>query len=438
MSEKQKAKFNDIFPNEKELKSAKPTARRYVESDGSPRNITVSHPEYTSMPARRGRPPKAVAEAAAQVRDEILLEKDKKELFDILFKEDKDLIEIDKQINSYVSKMPKTTSALKGIREMLEDKLQIHELVDLVKINRDNMGKKPNPDNQEQDQIDYNSLAAILPLIQKMKNGGLDYTQLDPTTLALAMANQGGGRGQGGLGQIFFMLSMANLFNQQKPNGTTVANPNISTEIIRNLYTELQSVMQQNQRPAIDPQTLLLTKLMNQNQGSSNQSTQLILDKMTQMLANNQTQQLAVIMNEANNRFSDAMGMVAKALNEKPEEKLLKTFKLYKEIQGDSTTKTEGELNYQIQAKKLDIEDAKLKRIETREDNKQLMDEQKSLNVINGIGKSIDSVMKYLGTGLSEGIVNITGRSLPKTSNPGKINPNIDLQTMDDIEDIDI
>jgi len=438
MSEKQKIKFDDIFPNEKELKSAKPTFKRYTESDGTQKNIPSSPPRNIPIPSKRGRPPKAVTEAAAQARDEILLEKDKKELFDILFKEDKDLVKIDNQINKYVSKMPKTTSALKGIREMLEDKLQIHELVDLIKINRDKAKNNPDSDDQEQGQIDVNSLVSFLPLLQKMQNGGLDYTKLDPTTLAMAMASQGGGRNQGGLGQLFFMLSMANMFNQQKPNGTTVANPNINTEIIKNLYSELQNIMQQQQRPVIDPQTLLLTKLMNQNQGAGNQSTQLILDKMSQMMANNQTQQLAAIMSESNTKFKEAMEMVASALHQNPEDKLLKTFKVYKEIQGDSTSKTDSELNYQIESKKLDIEEAKLKRLEEREMNKQLMDDQKSLTVVNGIGKAIDSVMKHLGSGVSEGIVNITGRNLPKTSNPGETNTNSNLQTMDNIEDLDI
>lgn len=432
MSEKQKIKFDEIFPNEKELKSAKPTSKRYTQSGGTPRNIP--------LPNKRGRPPKAVTIAATQARDEILLEKDKKELFDILFKEDKDLLEIDTQINKYVSKMPKTTSALKGIREMLEDKLQIHELVDLIKVNRDNMGKKPDSGNQGQGQVDVNSLVSFLPLLQKMQNGGLDYTQLDPTTLAMAMASQGGsgGGGQGGLGQLLFMLSMANMFNQQKPNGTTVANPNINADIIKNLYSELQNIMRQQQRPAIDPQTLLLTKLMNQNQGSSNQSTQLILDKMGQMMANNQTQQLSAIMRESNAKFKEAMEMVSSALHQNPEEKLLRTFKVYKEIQGEGKSKTDNELTYQIEAKKLDLEEARLKRSESREDNKQMMDEQKSLTVVNGIGKAIDSVMKHLGTGVSEGIINITGRNLPKTSNPSKVNPDANLQTMDDIEDLDI
>jgi len=320
----------------------------------------------------------------------------------------------------------------------LEDKLQIHELVDLIKINRDKAKNNPDSDDQEQGQIDVNSLVSFLPLLQKMQNGGLDYTKLDPTTLAMAMASQGGGRNQGGLGQLFFMLSMANMFNQQKPNGTTVANPNINTEIIKNLYSELQNIMQQQQRPVIDPQTLLLTKLMNQNQGAGNQSTQLILDKMSQMMANNQTQQLAAIMSESNTKFKEAMEMVASALHQNPEDKLLKTFKVYKEIQGDSTSKTDSELNYQIESKKLDIEEAKLKRLEEREMNKQLMDDQKSLTVVNGIGKAIDSVMKHLGSGVSEGIVNITGRNLPKTSNPGETNTNSNLQTMDNIEDLDI
>ena len=322
---------------------------------------------------------------AQEERDKPLIEAEKAKLIEQLFDENKD-IPIEEMLTRVI-KTGKTVSSLKGVRETLEDIMNIEQLSELISTMRKtkiaNINKKNDPEEEEEED---NSMMTMLPFLQKMKNGGLDSSQMDPTMLALAMGSQG--KGKNNMGQLFFMMSMANLFagNQQQNgsnNKNNNQNPNLSMDMIKGLYNEFQSVIKQQQQPAIDPTLMLVLKMMQQNQNqkpnNDNGNIAMLIDKFNTMINNNQSQQMSMLMQQSNDKFERGMELIAGALNrEKPEDRMYKSFELFRNLQGDSRAKSKDEMVFDIENKKLDIEKDKHVDILNREERQIVREDAKS------------------------------------------------------------
>lgn len=354
--------------------------------------------------------------------DPAVLEK-KRELIKQLFDENKDL-PIEEMLMYYFTegdgkKMGKTVSPLKGIREGLEDMLNIQQLSELVKGFR-NVNQKQPQKEEEEDMGDNSNLLTLLPFLQKMQNGGMDTSKLDPTMLLLAMGMSGQKQSNSNLGQLFLMMSMANMFAQQPQQQATASgsstqpNPAINAEMIKTLYQELQNVMNQQQKPQIDPVTLMMINAINksnQNQGTaSNQNIEILLDKFNSMMQNNQQQQMAMLMQQSNDKFERGMEMIASALHrEKPEEKILSNFQLFRELTGEKRERSRDEMDYDIKKREIELQEMARRDMLDREERQQVREEQKSSRIMetastvlekvigNGLGNLVKDVMSVKG-----------------------------------------
>ncbi len=298
----------------------------------------------------------------------------KKLLIKQLFDENQDL-PLEDFLVDYINKgdgkkMGKTISPLKGIREGLEDMLNIQQLKDLLGGFR-NMRNNNNNKKEEEEDNSNNNMMAMLPLLQQIQNKGNNggnkdgmFGGIDPSIMMMLM-NSGKKGGSNDLGQLFFMMSMAKLLNPQQQNtntGNTNSNQqqgNMNADVISSLYKELQNVMgqQQQQKPAIDPMTMLMINSINKSNQvppPTNQNFEVILDKFNTMMSNNQAQQFSMALQQSNDRFERGMEMVAGALNrEKPEERIRSSLSLFREITGDKREKGEKELEFDLKRQEL-------------------------------------------------------------------------------------
>lgn len=353
---------------------------------------------------------------AQEERDKPLIEAEKAKLIEQLFDENKD-IPIEEMLTRVI-KTGKTVSSLKGVRETLEDIMNIEQLSELISTMRKtkiaNINKKNDPEEEEEED---NSMMTMLPFLQKMKNGGLDSSQMDPTMLALAMGSQG--KGKNNMGQLFFMMSMANLFagNQQQNgsnNKNNNQNPNLSMDMIKGLYNEFQSVIKQQQQPAIDPTLMLVLKMMQQNQNqkpnNDNGNIAMLIDKFNTMINNNQSQQMSMLMQQSNDKFERGMELIAGALNrEKPEDRMYKSFELFRNLQGDSRAKSKDEMVFDIENKKLDIEKDKHVDILNREERQIVREDAKSGRLLDTAETILNKVVGQSIGALVSDIANARG-----------------------------
>ncbi len=314
-------------------------------------------------------------------------------------------------------KMGKTISPLKGIREGLEDMLNIQQLKDLVmgfrNMKKDNGNNQNN--NQQQNNNNNNNMMSFLPLLQQMQNGN---GQTDPTTLMLMMNMMGGqnnnnNSGGNDMGQLYFMITMMNMMNQngnqknQNSNGNNQQNqPNLNADIIKAIYAELQNVMskqgQQSQQSTIDPNMMLLMNMMNkqgQNQNIKPDNTvEVLLDKFNSMMQNNQSQQMAVIMQQNNDKWERGMEMIAGALNhERPEERFMNSFKMFREITGDQRQKSEKEMEYDLRREELILKRQDRGDLLATEERQIIREDAKSARILD-IGAVV--LDKVIGKGL--------------------------------------
>ena len=311
--------------------------------------------------------------------------------------------------------MGKTVSPLKGIREGLEDMLNIQQLKDLVMgfqtMKKNGNGNKDN--NQQNNNNNNSNLSTLLPLLMKMQGGN---GQIDPMTMMM-MANSMGGNNNNGnndLGQLFSMISIANMFNQnnnQNNNGNAnnqnnLNQPNVNADIIKAIYGELQKVMnkqnQQSQKQAIDPLTLVMMQSINnsnKNQGiKSDNTVEVLLDKFSGMMQNNQAQQMNVIMQQNNDKWERSMEMIASAFNrEKPDERFMNTFKMFREITGDQRQKSDNELSFDLKKQELILKEQSRQDMLNREERQTQREDAKSGRILDIGGVVLD---KVIGNGL--------------------------------------
>ncbi|MCP4762572.1 MAG: hypothetical protein GY870_12400 [archaeon] len=355
--------------------------------------------------------------------------KEKRELIRKIFDDNTDLPVEDMLMHYFTQgdgkKMGKTVSPLKGIREGLEDMLNIQQLKDLVQGFRT---IKEQPKNEEEDMSDNNqNLMTMLPLFQKMQGGN---GQIDPMMMMMLMNGMGGGQKQGNnMGQLFLMMSMLNMnTNQQQqqqsnPNGTPVQpNQANNAEMIKSIYQELQNVMnQQQQKPTIDPMTLMMMQSINksnQSQNNGGQNIEVLLDKFNTMMQNNQTNQMAMIMQSQNDKFERGMEMIAGALHrDRPEEKILNNFQLFRELTGDKREKNVHEMEYDLKKQELGFKEAARRDMLDREERAQVRDGEKSNRIMDTASTVLD---KVIGNGLGQLVGDLMSAKKPKAAQLGR------------------
>lgn len=350
-------KVNKIFPKIDDLETA-------VDLLKTP-NIEIK------KETRKGRKTDSEIEAekAEATGEAVLDNKTKAELIDMLFDENKD-IELEKIIPK-VMKMGKTISSLKGIRETMEDVLNIQQLADLVKVMRHTKNKDKeeveDSDNNTNNNMDFTSM---LPFLQKINGAGFDSGQIDPLMLSMMMSNN---KGNNPLNQFFFMMSMANIIKNATNNNNESANnvkPNISGDIITKLYEEMKNLMsQQQQQPTLDPAYMMVLQLLNKNNTNSD-TVEKVLGKMTEMMSTQQNNQLAQIMQLQNEKFERTIETLAGVLHTDPTKKLLDNFEIFNKLQGNSHSLTKDQMEYELQKEKIRLEEKRrrdLLEIEERE-----------------------------------------------------------------------
>ena len=274
-----------------------------------------------------------------------------------------------------VKKVTKSVSPLKGIREGLEDMLNIQQLKDLVMgFNNMRTDKKNQEVDNQQNNNNNNNMAFMMPFIQKMQSGN---SKIDPLMMSLLMGmmgknnnNSGGGND---MGQLLLMMNMANMFNQnnqgnhqnqgnKQNQGNQQNQGGINPVIFKNIIEEMQNVIQkqtqQNQQPTIDPNMILLLNMMNKTNGNPEMKTsntvEVLLDKFNSIINNNQTQQMNMIMQQNQDKWERSMEMMAGAFNrERPEDRFMKNFELFRNITGDQRQKSTEEMGFDLKRQEL-------------------------------------------------------------------------------------
>ncbi|MFW9881932.1 MAG: hypothetical protein ACFFG0_53390, partial [Candidatus Thorarchaeota archaeon] len=219
------------------------------------------------------------------------------------------------------------------------------------------------------------------------------------------------GRGSGNqkannnMGQLFLMMSMANMFAQQPqpqpqkaPNGSYIQpqqQTGITPDMIKALWQELQNVMQSQQKPQFNPMELLMIDAIKKSSNpQQNQNIEILLDKFNTMMQNNQTQQMAVLLERQNDRFERGMQVIAQALNrENPEDRLMASFKMFKEMQGEQRQMTEAEMGYNLKKHELTLQDYARRDMLDREEREKDREDAKSDRTMATVNTFIDKVV---------------------------------------------
>lgn len=427
-----KKTIDNLFPKSKDLKkefdAIHPSSSKLPMADGRKNRLL----KKTKSPSKKEKEEPLIPNDVKDVMD-----KNKDELWDIILNENIEPEEFDKKLNTLVRKMPKTTSALKGVRELYEDKLQINELREIIKDSRQKRSADTSKEAVDAEAEEANDLMSMMPLLKKLREGqeqgqGGKMGMEDIIWLMLSKQNK---QSSNMLPIIMMMMQQ----NQQQGSNTTSQQQPGNVEFNQMLLKEIKDIIgQQQQQQAIDPNTMLLLKFMdNQKQNtqqpsmdrlildkllSNNQSQQqpgmdIILDKFNTMISNNQAQQFQLIMQQSQDRFDRSMEMIAGVMQGKnPKKELLEDFNIFKSIQGDNRHRDKDEMEYDFKNKSLVLEEKKRidainrddrRRAEmmNREERKEIREASKSDKILdiatdfiapimqNGLGGVINDVM---------------------------------------------
>ena len=425
-----------------------PKLNELKENGKNPKGYKVDTGEVIPIKKRaKKRSKRASLEEVEAEADDDLLGKSKTELINILLNENKDIpIE---NILMDVIKTGKVTSSLKGIRETLEDVMNIEQLIDLIKIMRHKSREPPKSNNQDSNQSDMEDSAymTMLPFLSKMSNNGFDISKIDP--MMLLMANMSQSQGNNGLGKLFFMMSMANLLSQNSNNNQVTtqngekvivsdSGQKITPDILKSMYEEMKNIMSEQPKPAVDPNLLLMIKMLDsgraQQQNNEPSRTELMIEKMLmkfdQMMQNKQTEQLSLILNSQTEKFERALNEIASYLRQDPKQEILSTFDLFKAIQGNAIKRTSEELKHERELKKLELEEKRrrdLLRLQQLEKDREF---EKSQSLVNTAKEIIGSIV---GESAGQFVKDVISASRAgKNNNIGNINnPELKLSTAD-------
>ena len=264
-----------------------------------------------------------------------------------------------------------------------------------------------------------------MPFMQQMENGGLDVNMADPKWMWMSMFNQNQQNPQ--MAQFAMNMMVTKMLAQQQnqtknqaPNNNNSSNSNNNNAqvvaMMDNLWTQFQKVLDTQPKQQYNPMDMMMmNKYMSQmNQQGGNSETSLVLAKMNEIMANNRTNELGMIMNNMQQFQSNQTKILAEALysinsNKKdPKKDFLDTFKVVKDIigSGNAQPKRKEDYDYALEDKRIN-----LKKWELIEDKKALQsaaqrDHEKSMAYVQlgtqvlggGIGDLIGGVAEGIAT----------------------------------------
>ena len=107
---------------------------------------------------------------------------------------------------------------------------------------------------------------------------------------------------------------------------------------------------------------------------------------------------MAMLMQQSNDRFERGMEMIASALHrDKPEEKILSNFQLFRELTGEKRERSKDEMEYDIKRKELELQEMARRDMLDREERQQVREEQKSERIMETASSVLD---KVIGNGI--------------------------------------
>lgn len=325
-----------------------------------------------------------------------LVGKDKSQLVDIFFNENEELdLNIEKIIKNDL-KMGKNQSSLSGVRKTLEDILNVQQLTDLVQTFRENKKKGSGSGDTSipQDQVNGvrggNDMSSLLPLLMQQNGGSGGLGDLDPLLLMTMM--QGNNNGNPANNLLSLLTITQTLADKNKSSGDTA-------DIIRTIYEEFKNTQNQSRGTKIDPNTILMFKLLGNNNSSNNEGgkIELLLSKMNEIMSNNNTQKMEQIIENSNRKFEEIARMIAGAMRKDPKDDLIDMMDLFNKIQGQSRKMDKEEMKYDLEKRKLEMEENRKQNMLRAQQQAKQMEAEKSQKVI-------DSVKEMVGPILQQGI----------------------------------
>lgn len=380
-------------------------------------------PIKKSPPKKRGRPRKETVEQELVERDyRPMTEEERKkklELIDAILDTEKEFpikevvteSLLERSENNMTTKpkrgrpaTPRSTSSLKGIRETLEDAASIEQLQDIITNMRN--AKLARNKKQDDDEVDDQNLAMLLPLLQQSQNQNQDQTGLpspNPVTpdLNTILLSQLASGKKNAMNPMMLMMMMQ-MFGNQNQQSTPVNNNNNMLMMME----MFKMVMNQNQKPQTDPILISLVQaLVNQNkQPQRNTDIDKLMMKFEQLQQQNNQNQLAMIMSQSDNKFGQAMEMVAGAFQANPKKELLETFNLFKNISGDNRSRSKDEMEYELKRHEIELHEQARRDALDREERKQQREDDKA----DRLYQSISNVTNQLVG--EDGIAGLLGK----------------------------
>lgn len=386
------------------FKSAKEMEKRF--------KIPTSNPlPSLSTKKKRGRPTKKDIEEDIFERDKDLIaneeKKKKRKLIDMLYSENDDIPieEIIKQslLESDIE-MPKkggkktarASTALTGTKNMLEDMLSIDQLKEFIEENR---RRKQDKASESEPETSSTDILTLLPLLQNLQSQNQEQVtssssnllgNIDTNQLLLLQMLSGNQKKSGGMNPLLLLL-MLNSQNQPQPQ-----NSQMNMELFKLLYNEMQN--KQQQQTGIDPNTLLLLKVIGQDKGGNPDFDKLMM-KIERMMEQNRTNQLQMIMQRSDDRNAQGMELVASAIQSNPKKELMETFSMFNQIAGDRRAKNKDEMEYDLKKYELNIhEDARRDTLD-REERALEREDRKSDRFLDGVNTVADKILGDGGIG---------------------------------------
>ena len=366
----------------------------------------------------RARPTKEKIETDIDERDfevnTVEERQERKKLLDILLKENKDidieeLIRTEVMGNNMATKKGTTTRTgqpLKRVREGMEDVFTTLQLRELIEDFRKK--KTENTDSQEANNTSDNKMAYMMPFLQKMQNGGTNAGGLDPNMLYLLMANQGN-KGGNDLNQLLMLMMMMNAGsqNQHDAQGNPIYQGGVNSNNMTMLMNEIKNIMdKQEQKPQIDPTMMLVLQMMNKQVSSQPQQNTMkdIATLITALNSQNsnkpQDTQLPMVMEMMRQNWALQNERVMNMMpNEAPEDRIIRSANLIRELQGDARQRTESEMDFALRKQQMVLDEQQRLDMLDREERAQNREDAKSDRTLGMVSTVMD---KVIGEGLGQ------------------------------------
>jgi len=179
-----------------------------------------------------------------------------------------------------------------------------------------------------------------------------------------------------------------------------------------------------------------------QQQGGSNSkdiAMMKMLSEQNRMMAQQQMKNMELIIENSNIKFAQFARMMSGNEQEDPRKVMMEGFQLYRDITGDKCEKSKDEMHYDIEKKKLELQEYARRDGLDREERSVIRDDQKSQRFMDIGGVVLD---KVIGNGLGAlmndlmNVKNKSGNQKGETSAPVKQDSrNFDVSLLDELND---